>query len=110
MAWPVATLAALSALCGAAEASPTRGALKAMSLFRDGMVLQSSAAGAKHARVWGEAAPGAAVSLCVDTSPSIPCVKAVASADGAWGIPIAVAPSGPHKLSLSAAGATTLTG
>ena len=98
---------AAAAMCAAAAAAaaPSTGTLRVMSMFRNGMVLQSSAAGSKHARVWGEAAVGAAVSLC-GAGPA--CAKAVAGADGGWAITLAVAPSGPHTLTLSAAGSSAL--
>jgi hypothetical protein len=66
--------------------------------------LQSNAAGPKHAKVWGEAAPGASVSLCIGSA--TPCSKSAADADGAFAIELATPPGGPHTLTLSAGSAT----
>ena len=100
--------AALALLLGArvgagAQAAGGPRQLRAMSMFKDGMVLQSSATGPRHARIWGEAPANAVVSLCMGTLDACtPRGTAVAGSNGSWAITLAVEPSGPHTLGLSA--------
>jgi sialate O-acetylesterase len=86
----------LALLCAC---SPAHAELTLARLFSEHMVLQRE----QENRVWGSAAPGAKVEVCVSTK----CSQTTATDTGAWQVTLAAqAAGGPFEMQVSTAGDT----